>query len=96
MPDVTPREIAVHLAGRTRRIDYQPGETLLEAMRRAGLPAPFLCEQAVCGTCMVRCLRGDVILRENHVLSEDDLAHGYRLACQGLPAGEVCEIEIQG
>jgi 3-ketosteroid 9alpha-monooxygenase subunit B len=96
VPDVTPHEIVVHLGGRTYRIAYEPGETLLEAMRRAGLPAPFLCEQAVCGTCMVRCLKGEVILRENHVLSDDDLAQGYRLACQGMPAGTVCEIEIQG
>lgn len=86
----------VHLGGRTHRIAYEPGETLLEAMRRAGLSAPFLCEQAMCGTCMVRCLQGEVILRENHVLSEDDLAHGYRLACQGIAAGTICEIEIQG
>lgn len=89
-----PAEIIVHLAGRTHRLAYRAGATLLDTMREAGLPAPFLCEQALCGTCMVRVVRGEVTLRENHVLGEDDLAHGYRLACQGVPVGPICEIEV--
>jgi len=43
---------------------------------------------------MARRIRGEVELRENHVLSERDLADGYILACQSLPSSEVCEIEI--
>lgn len=92
--EASPQEIVVRLGGRTHRLAYQPGETLLETMRRAGLPAPFLCEQAICGTCMIRLVKGEVKLRENHVLSDDDLAQGYRLACQGEPVGTACEIEV--
>lgn len=94
--EVVPSEVVVRLGVRTYRVPYHAGETLLETMRRAGLPAPFLCEQALCGTCMVRLVKGEVRLRENHVLSDEDLALGYRLACQGLPVGAVCEIEIDG
>lgn len=93
-PKGVPAEIIVRLGGRTHRVAYEPGETLLDALRRAGLPAPFLCEQGLCGTCMVRLVKGDVALRENHVLNEEDLAQGYRLACQSVPVGSVCEIEI--
>jgi hypothetical protein len=45
---------------------------------------------------MVKRLKGKVALRENHVLSDQDLAAGYTLACQGVPCGDVCEIEIEG
>jgi hypothetical protein len=45
---------------------------------------------------MARRLKGDVALRENHVLSDEDLAAGYTLACQGVPCGNYCEIEIEG
>jgi 3-ketosteroid 9alpha-monooxygenase subunit B len=62
--------------GRQQSLKYYRGETLLETMRRAGLPAPFVCEQGVCGSCMVRRLQGDVALMENHVLSDRDLADG--------------------
>jgi long-chain acyl-CoA synthetase len=90
-----PEEVVVHLQGRTHRLKYQRGDTLLETMRRAGLATPSMCEQGVCGTCMARRIQGEVDLRENHVLSEKDLMEGYTLACQGVPSSEVCEIEVE-
>ena len=94
--DLAPKEVVVRLNGRTHRLEYHRGETLLETMRRAGLVTPFVCEQGVCGTCMARRLKGEIALRENHVLSDEDLAAGYTLACQGVPCGNLCEIEIEG
>jgi 3-ketosteroid 9alpha-monooxygenase subunit B len=91
-----PEEVVVHVSGKTHRLKYYPGETLLETMRFAGVEAPFVCEQGVCGTCMVRRVQGEVQMRENHVLSDQDIAQGYTLACQGVPRGPVCEIEIEG
>ena len=82
--------------GRTHHLKYHDGETLLETMRRGGIPAPSLCEQGMCGTCMVKRTKGAVALRENHVLGEEDLKAGYTLACQGVPCSAVCEIEIEG
>jgi ferredoxin len=89
-----PEEVVVHLNGRVLRLKYHRGETLLETLRRANLLTPFVCEQGVCGTCMARLLKGEVALRENHVLNEQDLASGYTLACQGVPQSTECEIEI--
>jgi 3-ketosteroid 9alpha-monooxygenase subunit B len=86
----------VRVHGRIHRLKYYRGETLLETMRRAGLVTPFVCEQGVCGTCMARRVQGQVALRENHVLSDADLASGYTLACQGVPCSAVCEIEVEG
>lgn len=91
-----PEEVVVRVNGRAQRLKYHPGETLLETMRRGGVPAPFMCEQGVCGTCMVRRLQGMVAMRENHILSDRDIAEGYTLACQGVPCEAVCEIEIKG
>jgi len=91
---VAPEEVIVRQGVRTHRLKYFRGETLLETLRRGGVPAPSLCEQGVCGTCMVKRVKGNVMLRENHVLSDQDLAAGYILACQGVPCDAVCEIEI--
>lgn len=93
-PQLAPAQVTVRQGGRTFHVDYQRGETLLETMRRAGVLAPSLCEQGLCGTCIVRRVKGDVALRENHVLSDQDLAEGYTLACQGVPSSAVCEIEV--
>lgn len=91
-----PEEVVVTLNGSTHRLKYIPGETLLETMRRCGLPAPFSCLQGACATCIVKRLKGEVGLLENHVLTERDLADGYTLACQGIPISAVCEIEVEG
>jgi 3-ketosteroid 9alpha-monooxygenase subunit B len=96
LPAVAPDEVVVRAGGRTHHLKYCRGETLLETMRRAGVWAPHLCEQGVCGTCMVKRVQGEVALRENHVLGERDLEAGFTLACQGVPCSAVCEIEIQG
>ena len=93
-PAQAPAEVIVRLNGQIHRLKYHSGDTLLETMRKAGLAAPSACEQGLCGTCMVRRIRGSVSLRENHVLGEDDLAQGYTLACQGIPVDAECEIEI--
>ena len=95
-PELAPEEVVVRFHGRIHRLKYYRGETLLETMRRGGLPAPFVCEQGVCGTCMARRVQGEVALRENHVLSAEDLASGYTLACQGVPCSPVCEIQVDG
>ena len=91
---LAPEEVVVHLNGRVLRLKYHPGDTVLETLRRANLLTPFVCEQGVCGTCIARLLKGEVVLRENHVLNEQDLASGYTLACQGVPRSAECEIEI--
>jgi 3-ketosteroid 9alpha-monooxygenase subunit B len=92
--EVVPEEVVVHMHGRVHRLKYRRGDTLLETMRRANLLTPFVCEQGLCGTCMARLLKGQVTLRENHVLSERDLESGYTLACQGEPRSAECEIEV--
>jgi 3-ketosteroid 9alpha-monooxygenase subunit B len=95
-PQIAPQEVIVHWGGRIHRLQYHRGETLLETLRRGGLWTPSNCEQGVCGTCMARRIRGNVTLRQNHVLSDQDLAAGFTLACQGVPCDSICEIELEG
>lgn len=61
------------------------GETLLESARRAGLAPPFSCEAGNCGTCMARLTEGSATMRVNDALTEDEVAEGYILTCQGVP-----------
>jgi 3-ketosteroid 9alpha-monooxygenase subunit B len=87
-----PSEIVVHLDGKTHRIPYAAGQTLLAAVRAAGLSAPFACEEAFCGSCAAKCIRGEVVLDRNDVFSAGELADGWILTCHGRPASAECEI----
>lgn len=77
--------LVVQLAGREHRIDYRVGDTVLGAVRRAGLKGPFNCQQGNCGTCIARVEKGSAVMRANHVLDENEVADGWILTCQAVP-----------
>lgn len=80
-----------------RRAEIPPGGTLLDASRRAGVEIVSLCGgEGWCGSCKVRLANGKLeepTLNEQAVLTEEELAEGFRLACQAVPLGDV-KIEI--
>ena len=71
----------VVLHGLTREVDVAPGETILDAGRRAGLDLPWSCAAGVCATCRAR-VDGEVDMAVNHALEPWELTAGYRLTCQ--------------
>jgi ferredoxin len=77
--------ITIHLDRQRVEVTRVPGETLLEAARRAGLSPPFSCEAGNCATCMAKLTEGKVTMRVNDVLEADEIADGYILTCQGVP-----------
>jgi len=73
-----------------RRVSCSPGQTLMEAARQAGLPIASVCGgQGTCGKCRVR-VQGALdalTAREEDLLSPEERAAGYRLACQARLRG---------
>lgn len=84
--------LAIRLGGTLHRVVCQPGQSILQAAREAGLSPPAACEEGFCGSCAARRLRGKIHLRANDVFSEEDLAAGWTLTCQGYPETPDCEI----
>jgi len=84
------------------RIDFEPGgETVtannavsvLDAARKAGIDIPTACGgNGKCATCRVKIVSGPVsqlTADERELLSEAELAKGYRLACCTRPLGDL-------
>jgi 3-ketosteroid 9alpha-monooxygenase subunit B len=80
------------LDGATFNLTCEPGETLLDAMLRADVPAPNSCRSGLCGACMCRVQNGSVKLNANHVLDAADLADGWTLACSATPASATLRV----
>ncbi len=55
-------------------------ETMLTALNRAGVRAPYSCQQGFCGTCRTRVLSGAVDHRDT-LLTESERAEGLMLTC---------------
>jgi 3-ketosteroid 9alpha-monooxygenase subunit B len=93
--DEAPAEVTVILKGKRHTIAYQPGDTLLNTARRGGLNPPFSCEAGNCASCMAMLHEGTVTMRANNALDEDEVAEGWVLTCQSVPAGPVVTVEYE-
>ena len=84
-------EVLVRPAGRV--ISVKPGETFLPALRAAGLPISYSCEDGRCGLCRCKLLRGTVVESARPPRPVLGCRSRYVLACQSSPA-EDCAIEV--
>ncbi|MGE2835868.1 PDR/VanB family oxidoreductase [Mycobacterium sp. SMC-4] len=71
-------DVTVASTGQTVPVDAD--ETLLAALRKSGVAAPYSCQQGFCGTCRTRVLAGDVDHRDT-LLSDPERAAGQMLTC---------------
>ena len=76
-----------------RRIDIEPGKTLLEAAQAAGVGLVSLCGgEGWCESCLIRVANGEAnppTQSEMDFLGDEELAAGFRLACQVIPQTDV-------
>jgi ring-1,2-phenylacetyl-CoA epoxidase subunit PaaE len=82
-------QMSVTLNGRRMKVTFDPAQhSILDNVRAAGLPAPFACKGGVCATCRAKVTAGEVQMKVNYGLSEEELAEGYVLTCQATPVSE--------
>ncbi len=79
--------LSVTLDGRTRRVEFTQAN-ILDSARAAGLPAPFACKAGVCATCRAKVISGKVEMAARYGLTDEEIAAGYVLTCQSVPAGD--------
>jgi ferredoxin-NADP reductase len=71
----------VELARTGGVVTVGPGETVLEAIRAAGVDHPSSCEMGFCGTCETKVLRGDVDHRDDLLTPEEKAAGATMMIC---------------
>ncbi len=79
-PVVDGEEFSVRIASTGAVIDVAADETLLSALQRSAVAAPYSCQQGFCGTCRTRVLSGAVDHRDT-LLTEPERAAGMMLTC---------------
>ena len=80
-------QVTVTLAGRTSTVAVgYAGSSILDAVLASRPDAPYACKGGVCGTCRARLVEGEVTMRRNYALEQEELDAGYILTCQSLPA----------
>ena len=82
----------VRLARSGRVVDVGADESILDALRRAGMALPSSCESGTCGTCRTRLLAGDPDHRDL-VLSEAEQGSAIMI-CVSRARSDVLELDL--
>jgi ferredoxin-NADP reductase len=93
-PDIGDQEVELSIAAEKYRFTCRYPESILQASRKVGIRIPYSCEAGRCGTCVARCLDGQVWMRYNEVLLQEDLDRGLILTCVGFPVGGSVKLEL--
>jgi ring-1,2-phenylacetyl-CoA epoxidase subunit PaaE len=80
--------VTVTLDGRTTELSLPRDRPVLDAAQETRADLPYACKGGVCGTCRAKVVSGEVHMRRNYALEEDELAAGYVLTCQSLPVSD--------
>ena len=61
---------------------------ILDAAQTTRADLPFACKGGVCGTCRAHLSSGEVDMRRNYALDDDEVARGFVLTCQSYPVSD--------
>lgn len=80
----------VRLARSGMTLQVQPGQSILDTVRNAGIDSPSACEQGVCGSCETRVLGGTPDHRDS-VLTDSEREKGatMMICCSGSKSPEL-------
>ncbi|MBT2654553.1 oxidoreductase [Bacillus sp. ISL-18] len=71
----------VKLANSDKKVEVSKEETLLEALLKAGVEAPYSCKVGGCGSCEVQVVEGDVDHRDHFYKDEERCTKKVILTC---------------
>ncbi|HSK57548.1 MAG TPA: 1,2-phenylacetyl-CoA epoxidase subunit PaaE [Actinomycetospora sp.] len=87
-------EVTVVLDGRTTRLTLPRDVPVLDSAQKVRGDLPFACKGGVCGTCRAKVTAGDVVMRRNFALEDDEVEAGFVLTCQTLPVSDTVTVDF--
>jgi ring-1,2-phenylacetyl-CoA epoxidase subunit PaaE len=87
-------EVVVILNGRTTPLTLPRNVPVLDSAQKVRGDLPFACKGGVCGTCRAKVTVGEVTMRRNFALEDEEIAAGFVLTCQTLPVSEQVTVDF--
>jgi len=86
--------VTIVLDGRTTTAPISRGMTILDGAAATRTDLPFACKGGVCGTCRAHVSSGEVDMRRNYALDDDEIARDYVLTCQTYPVSDDVTVDF--
>jgi len=86
-------EITILLDDETTTFTMKQEENILNAALDKDLDAPYSCQGGICSSCMAKVTEGKAIMKNNSILSDDEVAEGYILTCEAHPTTDKITID---
>ena len=87
-------EVTISLDGRTTTAPMPRATTILDGAAATRNDLPFACKGGVCGTCRAHVVSGEVDMRRNYALDDDEVERGFVLTCQTFPVGDAVTVDF--
>jgi ring-1,2-phenylacetyl-CoA epoxidase subunit PaaE len=87
-------DVTVVLDGRTTTTAMSRDTTLLDSAQAVRSDLPFACKGGVCGTCRAHLASGEVDMRRNYALDDDEVERGFVLTCQSHPVSDAVTVDF--
>jgi ring-1,2-phenylacetyl-CoA epoxidase subunit PaaE len=68
-------------------------KSILEAALAEKLDAPYSCQGGICSSCLARLTEGEVMMRQNNILTDSEVADGLILTCQAHPLTPTIKVD---
>ncbi len=60
-------------------------DSILDAALKEDIDAPYSCQGGICSSCIARITEGEATMRQNNILTDNEVAEGLILTCQAHP-----------
>jgi ring-1,2-phenylacetyl-CoA epoxidase subunit PaaE len=69
-------------------------QTILDAALANDLDVPYSCQGGVCSSCICRVTEGAATMRQNNILTDNEVAEGLVLSCQAEPTSTSIKVDF--
>ena len=66
-------------------LEMSQDTSILDASLKENIDAPYSCQGGICSSCIARVTEGEAVMRQNNILTDNEVAEGLILTCQAHP-----------
>ncbi len=83
LQDTMPKLVTINYRHNVYQLQAAYPTSILDAALKQGIQLPYSCKAGICSTCTAVCLKGKIVMSNNEVLTDKDMAQGMVLTCTG-------------